>query len=326
MDDMFLQCNKNTIYVLNSTYRYGEFDMIGLFGSAAGRAIVHSNNNSKPFNSNSSHNNSKTNNSRSNNFNKSKTASKAYKSLSNMTAKSKSLDYELIHDQNKRLDTNVNTENTLAKIHNGKKSKFWKIFEGDKDKNSLEDISTASSKNSVSKSNKSTCKSSKELYREAAEILGLSCTLSDNCRCLDCQSGYFDCDDSDSLSDMDMSYMDDFETTNFMLMEDNSTMYDIIEASTQQQQQYHNENENNDRYLSFDDQHKSETTIVVDSPNPIISFNENADEYDEVLITKTESHDDDDATKTHLNDVSPNNVECLTNDYNNEKQLEQLIA
>lgn len=23
MDDMFLQCNKNTIYVLNSTYRYG---------------------------------------------------------------------------------------------------------------------------------------------------------------------------------------------------------------------------------------------------------------------------------------------------------------
>lgn len=30
-------------------------------------------------------------------------------------------------------------------------------------------------------------KSSAELYREAAQMLGLSCTLSDNCRCLDCQ-------------------------------------------------------------------------------------------------------------------------------------------
>lgn len=34
---------------------------------------------------------------------------------------------------------------------------------------------------------KSNRKSSSELYREAAQLLGLSCTLSDNCRCLDCQ-------------------------------------------------------------------------------------------------------------------------------------------
>lgn len=30
-------------------------------------------------------------------------------------------------------------------------------------------------------------KSSKELYQEATDMLGISCTFSDNCRCLDCQ-------------------------------------------------------------------------------------------------------------------------------------------
>lgn len=115
--------------------------MIGLFGSAAGRAIVNHNNSH-----NSSHNNST--NSRNN-----CSATKAYKSLSNMTAKSKSLDYELIHEEKRgraskpHLDNSSSNEDNLAKIHNGKKSKFWKIFESDKVKNSLEDISTASSKN-----------------------------------------------------------------------------------------------------------------------------------------------------------------------------------
>lgn len=32
-------------------------------------------------------------------------------------------------------------------------------------------------------------KSSSEVYREAAQMLGLSCTLCDSCRCLDCQVG-----------------------------------------------------------------------------------------------------------------------------------------
>ncbi|XP_037954916.1 uncharacterized protein DDB_G0283357 [Teleopsis dalmanni] len=52
-------------------------------------------------------------------------------------------------------------------------------------------------------------KSSHELYKEAAQLLGLSCTLCDNCRCLDCQSGYFDCDDSDSYSEL--SFMDEYD-------------------------------------------------------------------------------------------------------------------
>lgn len=30
-------------------------------------------------------------------------------------------------------------------------------------------------------------KSSTDLYRDAVQILGMSCTLSDSCRCLDCQ-------------------------------------------------------------------------------------------------------------------------------------------
>ncbi|XP_033151696.1 secreted protein PRY1 [Drosophila mauritiana] len=51
-------------------------------------------------------------------------------------------------------------------------------------------------------------KSSSELYQEAADILGLSCSLCDNCRCLDCQSGYFDCDDDDE-SYSEQSLMDD---------------------------------------------------------------------------------------------------------------------
>ncbi|KYQ52870.1 hypothetical protein ALC60_07948, partial [Trachymyrmex zeteki] len=38
-------------------------------------------------------------------------------------------------------------------------------------------------------------KSSAELYKEAVEILGLTCSLTDSCRCIDCQSNYFDCDD-----------------------------------------------------------------------------------------------------------------------------------
>ncbi|KAH8321278.1 hypothetical protein KR074_000204, partial [Drosophila pseudoananassae] len=47
-----------------------------------------------------------------------------------------------------------------------------------------------------------------QLYQEAADILGLSCSLCDNCRCLDCQSGYFDCDDDDE-SYSEQSLMDD---------------------------------------------------------------------------------------------------------------------
>lgn len=43
---------------------------------------------------------------------------------------------------------------------------------------------------SLSRWRKQNQKSTTELYREAAQMLGLSCTLSDSCRCLDCQVFY----------------------------------------------------------------------------------------------------------------------------------------
>lgn len=37
-------------------------------------------------------------------------------------------------------------------------------------------------------------KSSKELYKAVAKECGITCKMSDNCKCLDCQSRYFDCE------------------------------------------------------------------------------------------------------------------------------------
>lgn len=37
-------------------------------------------------------------------------------------------------------------------------------------------------------------KSSKELYKAVAKQFGITCKMSDQCRCLDCQSHYFDCE------------------------------------------------------------------------------------------------------------------------------------
>jgi Domain of unknown function (DUF4802) len=43
--------------------------------------------------------------------------------------------------------------------------------------------------------------STKELYREAAKLLGIDCSLSSSCRCYECQSHYFDYDDSTEQMD-----------------------------------------------------------------------------------------------------------------------------
>ncbi|XP_059481408.1 uncharacterized protein LOC132200170 isoform X2 [Neocloeon triangulifer] len=48
-------------------------------------------------------------------------------------------------------------------------------------------------------------RSSTELYREAAAIWGLTCRMSDSCRCLDCQSRYFDCDFEDEERPPDLA-------------------------------------------------------------------------------------------------------------------------
>ncbi|CRK94003.1 CLUMA_CG007528, isoform A [Clunio marinus] len=49
--------------------------------------------------------------------------------------------------------------------------------------------------------------STKEMYREAAKLLGIDCSLSSSCRCCECQSHYFDyCDDTtEQIEDTDDS-------------------------------------------------------------------------------------------------------------------------
>lgn len=98
-----------------------------------------------------------------------------------------------------------------------KKVKFWKFLEEDKLNNNLSTMDELAAANSTNQTRwvlsenkfrfafrnylmkyvnivfsskalpKQKEKSSTELYQEAADMLGLSCTLSDNCRCLDCQ-------------------------------------------------------------------------------------------------------------------------------------------
>lgn len=43
------------------------------------------------------------------------------------------------------------------------------------------------------------------MYREAAKLLGIDCSLSSSCRCYDCQSHYFDYDDSTEQMDENVS-------------------------------------------------------------------------------------------------------------------------
>ncbi|XP_031619516.1 uncharacterized protein LOC116338424 isoform X2 [Contarinia nasturtii] len=51
-----------------------------------------------------------------------------------------------------------------------------------------------------------------EIYEEAVRFLGLSCTLSNSCRCLECQSRYFDYEDDEDYDDSDDDDDDDFIT------------------------------------------------------------------------------------------------------------------
>ncbi|XP_070509377.1 uncharacterized protein [Chironomus tepperi] len=165
MDEMILHCNQNTVYVLNTSYtNYGEFDMIGLFGTqtAGYRRTTNS------------------------------PSAAAFKSKSKAT--------------NMLLDNQINDK--LKEVNNNlikKRPHFLKFFHDSLFKaNSIEsDSSSVSPKNSckstkLTSSSKSSQKSSKELYREAAQILGITCEFDESCRCIECQSRYFDCDDDES--------------------------------------------------------------------------------------------------------------------------------
>lgn len=43
-------------------------------------------------------------------------------------------------------------------------------------------------------------KTSKEIYKDLAKQWGITCKMSESCRCMDCQSHYFDCDYDDVSS------------------------------------------------------------------------------------------------------------------------------
>lgn len=108
---------------------------------------------------------------------------------------------------------------------------------------------------------------------------------------------------------MDMSYMDEFEATNFMLMEDNATMYDIIEAPTHNMSYYHH-SQQQQQQQELEQQYQSTieaTTTTVDSSiNPINSNDDNDEKYDD--------DDENDADNDELiKNNSHANVECLAN-------------
>ncbi|KDR21413.1 uncharacterized protein LOC110828074 [Zootermopsis nevadensis] len=57
-----------------------------------------------------------------------------------------------------------------------------------------EETEERSTKGTVAKRPEILHKSSKELYRAVAAQWGITCKMSDHCRCLDCQGRYFDCE------------------------------------------------------------------------------------------------------------------------------------
>ncbi|XP_038122293.1 uncharacterized protein LOC6043806 isoform X2 [Culex quinquefasciatus] len=296
MDDMLVQCNKNSVYVLNSSYRYRDFDMIELFGSPAGRALTVNNRTAAEMHSCSKSNSSSniasiSSNSASTTQNHSAlcqqplyhplqncgfsgtcstiSAAAANHSSHHSTASStancnKFVDAnDLIryrashpHPHTTHLPTATPTTNhggSSSSRTNSKMAKIWKLFDEDRiqNKGSTTNATTTSSNGGSEffsrcqrrKSNPSEEKSTKDLYNEAAQLLGIRCTLSDSCRCIDCQSQYFDCDDFDSYSEYsDRSYdpEDNFVVNqSYFTSNDTSRHPDLSEVVCQQHQLHH---------------------------------------------------------------------------------------
>ncbi|XP_065369115.1 homeobox protein 13 [Calliphora vicina] len=88
-----------------------------------------------------------------------------------------------------------------------KKSKFWKYLEGEANDKNIQrgiDAEEGTQKKLPGKSLKLKSKYWSKSYendnqnqQDLSELLEYSCSLCDNCRCMDCQIGYFDCENSD---------------------------------------------------------------------------------------------------------------------------------
>lgn len=87
---------------------------------------------------------------------------------------------KLKHKFNPALDFFIQnqTQKTVSEEHKGLESS--------------QDVNKCTSTGNGKGDNTRTRKKSLDLYEEAAAILGLTCTQTDNCRCIECQCHYFD--------------------------------------------------------------------------------------------------------------------------------------
>uniref|UniRef100_A0A182N1X5 DUF4802 domain-containing protein n=1 Tax=Anopheles dirus TaxID=7168 RepID=A0A182N1X5_9DIPT len=273
MDDILVEeCNnRNTVYVLNSSYRYGNMDMIELFGSPAGRALTVNNKTAAELRhggrtgigsrtpgdvhlpppctigsllaagSISSTNISSikisgidANSSAGHHFIESS------EFIRFASSKGSASPPASIAFRNKCSSRSVDSSSKTVPAHldqpsrrtNLKMAKFWKLFDEDRLRktNSVERLSDKLQPRRATTPPldraETVDKSANDLYSEAAQLLGIKCSLTDSCRCIDCQSQYFDCDDdADAYSEYsDKSYdMEDNLFTNRSYYNDLST-------------------------------------------------------------------------------------------------------
>ncbi|XP_055315516.1 uncharacterized protein LOC129575658 isoform X2 [Sitodiplosis mosellana] len=235
MDRMFSESEKN-IYISDTSYGYTEIDMINLFGSPAGRAInkitsiklnkseaakarvkskdrINTNGISCSSGSSSSY-------SQSNDVNSNTTATISLN-------RDHTLFCEDRENSIKAISGTIGVDTTFAVgvdvgINNGnvqtihrhciakpekylnlhkKKVKCWEFLEENDKLNNNWNCTSTTDEHKVERFDDLITDA--EIYEEAVRFLGLSCTLSNSCRCLECQSRYFDYEDDEDYDDSD---------------------------------------------------------------------------------------------------------------------------
>nr|XP_029734413.1 uncharacterized membrane protein DDB_G0293934-like [Aedes albopictus] len=217
-----------------------------------------------------------------------------------------------LHSQHHHHHQTTNYSNNNGRT-NSKIAKIWKLFDEDR----IRKTNPASNNHSGSSTSTSTgisgsdifsrCqstrrktsssqseeKSTKDLYNEAAQLLGIKCTLSDSCRCIDCQSQYFDCDDFDSYSEYsDKSY--DTED-NFVV---NQSYYCSSSGSIHNQQ----------RDEMTDVCHQDDEEQDVSTVHSQINSNESSSNISRNSITPTSYANQPQQQQHHLRGVNVSNV------------------
>uniref|UniRef100_A0AAG5DHA8 DUF4802 domain-containing protein n=1 Tax=Anopheles atroparvus TaxID=41427 RepID=A0AAG5DHA8_ANOAO len=256
MDDVLVEeCNnRNTVYVLNSSYHYGNLDMIELFGSPAGRALTVNNktaaemsyggkaaacvrkppqadDTSQPANQ-LQHAGSLGGLLAAGSIGPTNIGNIRISSIDGSIAGRHLIESggDFIRFASEKRPSPPSTacrsrcsgKTTLQpdqpnRRNNLKMAKFWKLFDEDRLRKGTaveprsDDGSTRRSRWGVGTTldrAEAVDKSPNDLYSEAAQLLGIKCSLTDSCRCIDCQSQYFDCDDDlDAYSEYsDKSY------------------------------------------------------------------------------------------------------------------------